>query len=244
MAVIVGADTEVGAAIAQRYHRAGTNLIAVVRGSSAQESARASGPASEHPGPLAPAANPTRVWDPRSPLAARSLVLELTVSAPLELCIVVEDPSVLAPQRLHEAHLFDIDRVVDEHLKSYAFLLRELLRHRAEAAQVAGTAGSRGRLAVVRTLVAGTGGTFAPLNACVVGALGALVNALSSSADLPGTDLAVFEPVAARSGDDPLADAAARTAYADFVVDTLETEAAAGVGRHRFRPGRRRLPLF
>jgi hypothetical protein len=170
--------------------------------------------------------------------------MELTVAEPLDLCIVIEDPAVALPQRLHEAHLFEIDRVIDEHVKSYLFLLRELLRHRAEIKQLSGDANRRGQVAVVRTLVAGSASTTPPLNACAAAAFGGLMNALANSVDTSGPGLVLFEPAPARSGEEVLNDAPVRTAYAEFVFDTLEAGASGGNARHRFRPGRRRLPLF
>lgn len=244
MAVVVGADSEEGAAIVGRLRAAGGNPTAVARRRA--EPARASADASTGApaGAAARSAGDEITWDPRSPLATRSLVLSLSVKAPIDLCVVVEGTLALEAQPLHDLHLFDLDRVVDEHVKSYLFLLRELLRHGADARAAHGDDSAAMQLALVRVRNPGAGDQLPPLQACVSGAFSALADTLIAADTHPGTELMLFEPTGGAPGDEPFKTTAERKAYADFVVDTLEAGPGERRGRHRFRTGRRRLPLF
>lgn len=233
----MGADSEVGAAIVGRLRSVGGDPTPVAR-----RPADAGGPSAAAAAGAATGSGPT--WDPRSPLAARSLVLSLSVNAPIDLCVLVEGPLSLEAQPLHELHLFDVDRVVDEHVKSYLFLLRELLRHGADVRATYGEQHPALQLALVRIRNPGAGDQLPPLQASVSGAFSALADTLIAADTHPGTELILFEPIGGAVGEEPLKTPVERKAYADFVVDTLQGAASERRGRHRFRTGRRRLPLF
>ena len=235
MAVVVGADSEVGAAIIGRLRASGRDPVAVTR-QPADSAQAASAGCADAVGAL--------TWDPRSPLATRSMVLSLSVAAPIDLCVVVEGTLALEAQPLHDLHLFEVDRVVDEHVKSYLFLLRELLRHGGDTRDRQAPDSAAMQLALVRTRSPGAGDQLPPLQACVTGAFTALADTLIAADTHPGTELMLFEPTGGAAGDEPLRTTAERKAYADFVVDTLEAAPGNRRGRHRFRTGRRRLPRF
>ena len=238
MPVVVGADSEVGAAIMGCLREAGGDPTPVARrpANSGQVSATIGAAGA------VPSAEST--WDPRSPLSAKSLVLSLSVKTPIDLCVVVEDTLVLEATPLHDLHLFDVDRVVDEHVKSYLFLLRELLRHGADARATHGEQHPAMQLALVRTRSPAAGEQLPPLQASVSGAFSALVDTLIAADTHPGTEFILFEPTGSAGVDGPLKTPTELEAYGDFVVETLQGGVSERRGRHRFRPGRRRLSLF
>ncbi len=107
-------------------------------------------------------------WNARSPLSARSLVLE-TLNAFER---IDEAAAVYAPEgedgAFHELSSADIERAVDEKIKGYAFFLREILGlFQKQGSGVLTFVSYDGGLPVLSPLQAAAGGAFRALAAAL-----------------------------------------------------------------------------